>query len=220
MTGELDIDIAGQHFVLNTFRSLYWPQQQALLIADLHVGKAAHFRQHGLAMPAHYLKEDLNRLSAALLHYEAQQLYILGDLLHAGRNSEWPVFEEWQRQHPQLNVHLILGNHDNRSASWLQSMPLIIHQHVRLNNCLLNHEPLNSDDELVISGHIHPGVALTSMQKEKIRLPAFLISPKQIILPAFSAFTGLDTNYAAGKPFDAFVIAQNKIIAFKQTDRM
>jgi metallophosphoesterase superfamily enzyme len=45
-----------------------------------------------------------------------------------------------------------------------------------------------------ISGHIHPGISLVIPPKRQVRLPCFLVSDHQIILPAFSTFTGLDSK--------------------------
>ena len=213
MIAEKLISVGQQQFMLNTWHTMYWKQQHALLVADLHIGKAAHFRKHGIALPAQYLADDFARLSAAVKHYEVTALYILGDLIHADHNNEVLMFEQWLRQHSDIACHLILGNHDRHTASWLQTLPMEIHhQKLLLSTCLLTHKPEVSNGRLVISGHIHPGTVVASAQRQKIRVPAFLVSEQQIILPAFSAFSGLDTSYIKGKKLDTYAITQTKII--------
>jgi DNA ligase-associated metallophosphoesterase len=213
MMGEMPIQIAGQHFMLNTLHTMFWKQQHALMVADMHIGKAAHFRKHGIALPAHYLSDDFARLSASIKHYQVSALYILGDLIHADHNRELLMFEQWLQQHADIECHLILGNHDRHTEAWLKTLPLQIHsEKLLLSGCLLTHKPEESDSHLVISGHIHPGIALTSVQRQKIRVPAFLVNEQQIILPAFSAFTGLDTSFVQGKKFNAYAITKEKII--------
>jgi hypothetical protein len=48
--------------VLVGARALYWPARRALLIADLHLGKADVFRRAGIALPSGGTGEDLQRL--------------------------------------------------------------------------------------------------------------------------------------------------------------
>lgn len=55
-----------------------------------------------------------------------------------------------------------------------------------------------------ITGHIHPGIVMHSAVK-RIRLPCFAVSDNQLLLPAFSEFTGLDTkNLPAKSKFFVF----------------
>jgi len=50
------------------------------------------------------------------------------------------------------------------------------------------------DDVFYISGHIHPGYVLKGRGKQFIKLPCYQVFDNHIILPAFSKFTGLNTN--------------------------
>jgi uncharacterized protein len=47
MADELPLLLAGEPVTLAGARALYWPARQALLIADLHLGKADVFRRAG-----------------------------------------------------------------------------------------------------------------------------------------------------------------------------
>ncbi len=44
MPGSLELELRGQHLVLLPERAAYWREQEMLLIADMHCGKAATFR--------------------------------------------------------------------------------------------------------------------------------------------------------------------------------
>ena len=48
----LNINLKGEAITLLAERGLLWPVQKALIVADLHWGKAGHFRKHGIAVPA------------------------------------------------------------------------------------------------------------------------------------------------------------------------
>ena len=56
------------------------------------------------------------------------------------------------------------------------------------------HEPTDDLNGFVISGHIHPGIRINSKRSPGIKLPCFQISEFQLVLPAFSKFTGLDVS--------------------------
>jgi len=57
-------------------------------------------------------------------------------------------------------------------------------------------KPTNS---FIISGHIHPGVFIKGRGKQRIKLPCFQVTENQLILPAFSLFTGLNTRQSLQK---------------------
>jgi metallophosphoesterase superfamily enzyme len=52
-------EFKGQHWRLSAGRAIYWEEENALIVADLHVGKSAHFRKAGIAVPANIVQEDL-----------------------------------------------------------------------------------------------------------------------------------------------------------------
>ena len=45
-------EIEGEILTFTNARALYWKKENALIISDLHVGKSAHFRKNGIAIPA------------------------------------------------------------------------------------------------------------------------------------------------------------------------
>ena len=50
------------------------------------------------------------------------------------------------------------------------------------------------DNYFTISGHTHPGVSIKTKGKQRIKLPCYQVTKKQLVLPAFSLFTGLNTK--------------------------
>ena len=191
--------IQGQTLVFTNQRALYWQEQSSLIISDLHIGKTAYFRKHGIPVPSDLLHHDLERLGELVLHFKAQELLIVGDFLHAGKNTDFEIFEAWRRLHPHLRITLIKGNHDLKNADFLRDLDITI-----LEDSLLRppftfiHIPQSIPHQFSISGHLHPGVVIQLEKRKYIRLPCFRVSNKQLILPAFSAFTGLDTTGCEG----------------------
>lgn len=188
MSESLDIDIANETMRLFADRALFWIRERALLIADLHLGKADTFRSAGIALPSGGTRHDLGRLTALLAQSQAKRLIVLGDMIHSTANERrWrEAWDEWRVVNASLRVDVVAGNHDRA----LESLGLDLHRH---SNALimppfeLRHAPKPTSDAYVICGHLHPVVRLPGVAK---RWPAFVLDDREIILPAFSAFTG------------------------------
>ena len=102
--------LLGEDLVLHPHRALYWPRLQWLLVSDLHLGKAAHFRRAGAALPGH---DDrvLQRLEGLVTVFRPERLVVLGDLFHSVHNHRWAPFAAWVKQ-LGIPVELVPGNHD------------------------------------------------------------------------------------------------------------
>lgn len=186
MNADLPLQLAGETLRMLGARALLWPARQALLIADLHLGKADVFRRAGIALPSGGTQTDLQRLQALVQQHACRQLWILGDMLHGPlHRSVWHAqWLAWREQQHALDVHVIRGNHDHQiSAAALQVQ---LHAQVRLGDIVLRHEPQPEPDACVIAGHVHPQIALPALRR---RFPAFWLRPGVSVLPAFSAFT-------------------------------
>lgn len=181
-------------------RALCWPRRRTLLVADLHLGKAAAFRAAGVPVPESTTGAMLARLSAIIERFDPARLVILGDLLHArtGRSPEViGAVDAWRRRHADLDILLVRGNHDERSGdpppSWRMS--------VRGEPChddgdaavRFAHHPEAAEraprDTHVLCGHLHPAVVLSSPERA-LRAACFWFRRRVCVLPAFGVFTG------------------------------
>ncbi|KIC62683.1 ligase-associated DNA damage response endonuclease PdeM [Chryseobacterium taiwanense] len=188
------ISIKEHHFILTNQRALFWKESSALVLSDLHLGKTAHFRKNGIALPSDIIHQDLKRLSSLIYHFKAEKIIIVGDFLHAGKNSEFELFANWKMQFPTLSVILVKGNHDRISEKDILELGVSeIHTIYKENEFIFSHQNLKDESQFVISGHLHPGVMLQSSTK-RLKFPCYIVTDHQLILPAFSTFTGLDTQ--------------------------
>jgi len=104
-------------------------------------------------------------------------------------------FINFKNRFPHTQFILIKGNHDVLSDEFILSIGIDeVHESLLNNNILLIHEPQLINDCFTISGHKHPGVFIKLLKNKGKRLPCFVVLNKQLILPAFSEFTGLDTS--------------------------
>jgi DNA ligase-associated metallophosphoesterase len=183
----------GEELILSKERAIYWAAQKILIISDLHIGKSAHFRKHGIQVPASIGDSDLQRLSGLIDLYDPQTLLITGDMFHHKSNSEVTAFSEWRKRFSKLKFLLIKGNHDQLSPLEYASLNIELIQKELI--CIpfrFIHETTESTDaSYTISGHIHPGVTLYGKARQRLTFPCFYFGENYAVLPAFSAFTGL-----------------------------
>jgi len=164
-----------------------------LLIADLHFGKAAHFRKSGIPISEKVHDQDYQKLTSLVSKYSPKEVYFLGDLFHSSWNEEWEKLLNFLGFFPTTSFHLVVGNHDILPSEKYQDSRLKVHKHtIVLGSLLLSHEPtLPPAGFLTICGHIHPGILLKGRAKQRVRIPCFHYSDNVLVLPSFGNFTGL-----------------------------
>lgn len=188
--------IAGQTFILHPLKALYWAEQDALLIADLHLGKARHFRREGFPVPMGVADANTDKLISLLLDFTPQRVIFLGDLFHSDYNEVWEDFGELLQQFSQIQFDLVIGNHDRLSDHAYRKVDLSVHpDSLQLANVLLTHEPQQDlpPEVFNLAGHIHPAVQLRGRGRQYLKLPCFYFGENAGLLPAFGSFTGTAT---------------------------
>src|SRR3982750_3839450 len=64
--------------------ALYWPDEGALIVADLHLEKGSSFARRGQLLPPYDTTETLARLARLLAHHAPRPVIALGDNFHDG----------------------------------------------------------------------------------------------------------------------------------------
>src|SRR4051794_29618515 len=118
MTAPTIYKVRNHSVWLSADRCMFWEEEKALIISDLHFGKTGHFRKEGIPVPQNVYKEDLQRLITRIQYYQPKKLVIVGDMFHSKMNKELDLFKRWRSTFSQLNVLLVKGNHDILSDSW------------------------------------------------------------------------------------------------------
>jgi DNA ligase-associated metallophosphoesterase len=186
----------------NTFwvspdRCLFWEEQNILILADIHLGKAGHFRNAGIPVPEGVNKADLQRLIAQLFFFKADRVIIVGDFTHSTVNKQLDLFKKWRNDFPLFQFDLVKGNHDILEDHWYLETNITIHKkELVIGDFCFRHETKTTDPfekgsaAFVFSGHVHPGIRISGRGRQALRLPCFYFSSGHCILPAFSKFTG------------------------------
>jgi DNA ligase-associated metallophosphoesterase len=188
---DLDVTLAGTKLQLCPEGAVWWREEQTLFVADLHWGKTATFRAHGIAVCDGPLHADLERLSSLLCRTQARRLIVLGDLLHHRRGRPESLSEAvvgFRRQHAEVEMLLIRGNHDRGSgdppAEWNIACR---NEGERLGPFELRHF-LRASEYFVLAGHEHPKIRLYGAGRMKEALRCFWRRGDSLVLPAFSSF--------------------------------
>lgn len=197
-----EVEVAGEVLLLHAGRGVYWPRQRLLAIADLHLGKGDTFRRHGVALPRGGTSNDLQRLERLLDQFQPATLRVLGDLLHGPvrASAHWiDQWLAWRTRHARLEVRVVRGNHDRA----LPAAQLRVHDEGGATPdppFLFTHDALEAGDPTLhaIGGHLHPVIALRE-RGYSTRLPVFWLGARQLVLPAFTAFSGGSPVRAGGQ---------------------
>ncbi|HSV10504.1 MAG TPA: ligase-associated DNA damage response endonuclease PdeM [Hanamia sp.] len=176
---------------------IFWEEESALILSDLHFGKSGHFRKSGIGIPQNIFKEDLQKLFAQIQFFKPRVLLIAGDMFHSSANKEMDFFIKWRNDFAQVQFKLIRGNHDILSAKFYKEANIdVVEDKLLIKDFCFTHDIESScndekNDHFTFSGHMHPGIKMNGPGNQSLMLPCFYFSKKYAILPAFSAFTGL-----------------------------
>lgn len=175
-------------------RALLLADARALVVADVHFGKAATFRARGVPVPRGTTDGNLRRLDALLGETGATTLIFLGDLFHA-REAHAPdtlaALCSWRERNAAIEMILVEGNHDRHAGAPPAALGIqVVDEPFRLGDLALCHHPQQVAGAHVLAGHLHPCVRLYGAANDSLRLPCFWIREPMTMLPAFGEFTG------------------------------
>lgn len=194
MSPYIPVNLATAEVWLLAEKAIYYPEYRALLIADVHFGKAAAFRALGQPVPRGTTQDNLQRLDTLLQRYPCDRLIFLGDFLHA-RQSRTPstlqALSEWRSHHPELSITLVRGNHDKHAGDPPSDLLIeTVPEPLLLGPFALQHEPHPHPTHHVLAGHVHPVYHLQGRGRQRLRLACFYLNDRISLLPAFGTFTG------------------------------
>jgi len=203
-------------------KALWMPGKKRLFLADIHFGKAGHFRKAGIPIPEDIHTSDFHKLGKLLTHPQPKEVYILGDLFHSDLNGEWDVVKDFFLSYPTINFHLILGNHDILNPLHYHQTVLQVHPPgLVVDDLILSHEPMMvvPSEKLNLCGHLHPGIRLRGKGRQHLSLPCFFLRKDCMVLPAFGRFTG-SASVQAREGDRIYVVTPKEVIPLNLTDKV
>ncbi|RYZ48684.1 MAG: ligase-associated DNA damage response endonuclease PdeM [Sphingobacteriales bacterium] len=213
----LEISLMGEQVRLLPEKAMYWEAKKSLIVSDLHWGKSAHFRKHGIAIPNQTQTGDEIRLASLIRRHRPERLIIAGDLFHSKSNQQVEVFSHFRQAHQSLHIDLVVGNHDILPRETYDAFRLEFHS-----ECLTEgpfcfaHDMIPGKEQFVIHGHVHPALKIKSpgYNQPALKLCCFAEDRDRMILPAFGEFTGTHVLEAAHFRH-LYLVAEQNVIQWK-----
>ena len=212
-----EIGLNGMAAVLDLTGALYLPDEDALLVADLHFEKGSSFARRGMMLPPYDTRETLAALKEAVFRFDPRMVVALGDSFHDVGGPD-RLGEEERAVLAQVQSGRdwvwITGNHDHALPASIGGR---VAAELALGALTLRHEPL-AGAEAEVAGHLHP-VGKVVMRGRATRRRCFLTDGSRCIMPALGAYAGgLNACDAAFRPlfpngFTAHLIGTERIFA-------
>lgn len=183
------VQIGDAMLVADSCGALYWPAHEALLVADLHLEKGAHFAGRGSFLPPYDTRETLSRLADAIARYAPRHVIALGDSFHSTRGAHDIGAEDLATLHGLQDGRIwtwITGNHDPEIAARVGGSIAV---EITIDGINLRHELSLVEAGPQIAGHLHP-VARLSRGGVGLRRRCFVSDGRRTLMPAFGAYTG------------------------------
>ena len=216
-----EIGLSGRAAILDLTGALYLPDEDALLVADLHFEKGSSFARRGMMLPPYDTRETLAALREAVFRFDPRMVVALGDSFHDVGGPDRLGEEEravlGQVQNGRDWVW-ITGNHDHALPASIGGR---VAGELALGALTLRHEPL-AGAESEVAGHLHP-VGKVVMRGRATRRRCFLTDGSRCVMPALGAYAGgLNACDAAFKPlfpngFTAHLIGTERIFAIARS---
>jgi uncharacterized protein len=210
---------AGETFLATAGGALYWADQSALLVADLHLEKASWFARFGQFLPPYDSHATLSALAGEVQRTAATRIFCLGDSFHDRFGCERlpPTARALLTElTSRLDWTWIVGNHDPGFADHCGGR---LEEEVELGGILLRHEAERDERRPEISGHYHPKLRV-NLKGRHVSRRCFVTSATKIIMPAFGSLTGgLDARHpeilgSVGSNAAALVPVSDRLLRF------
>jgi uncharacterized protein len=212
------IVLAGVPLLADCAGALYWPEQNLLAVADLHLEKGSSFAARGQLLPPYDSAATLARLARLIAHYAPRVVVALGDSFHDGGgparlgDEDRANLSALQRGRDWL---WLTGNHDPDPANNIGGT---FQRTLTVNALTFRHQPSGADRE--IAGHLHP-VARVAHRGRAVSRRCFAADATRMVMPAFGAFTGglniRDAAFAEAfgtLQFTAHMLGEDRLYAF------
>jgi putative SbcD/Mre11-related phosphoesterase len=180
---------------LSAGHAIYCRDDDALAIADLHLGYEASLQAEHVTIPRFQMEPMLEKLAGLLARFTPQLLIINGDLKHEfshNKKQEWDEVETLLDALAEVEVVVVRGNHDNYLQTILarKNIRMVDFFSITDGKIVFQHGHKNFDHgkKFQIFAHEHPVIRFRDEVGAQVTLPCFLYDEKNefLVMPAFS----------------------------------
>ena len=183
------VTVCGKTFVADKSGALFWPDEDLLIVADLHLEKGSSFAKRGSLLPPYDTRSTLGRLYKVTERFDPATIVALGDSLHEASAADRMGREELDLIHElqeNRSWYWVTGNHDPEIPEFLGGQVV---DDLTVGGLSLRHEPFEGPVTHEIAGHLHPAAKI-AMRGHSMRRPCFVSNGRRLVVPAFGAYTG------------------------------
>lgn len=178
---------AGRMFEPLVSGALWWPAEQTLLVADLHLEKLSSYARRGSLLPPYDTSLTLKRLADDIERTGAREVIALGDSFHRDEGTTTLLDADRLRLAAlmgRVRWTWISGNHDPSPHALGGTCVAALER----GGLTLSHHPRRGAPGLV-AGHLHPAARVVA-DGRSVRRPCFVHDNSLLVLPAYGASTG------------------------------
>ncbi len=184
-----DLAVAGERLTCDWAGCLFWPDEETLIVSDLHLEKGASFARRGSLIPPYDTATTLHRLAQRIAVWQPKRVISLGDSFH-----DETAADNLPADYATILLSLmkdrdwiwISGNHDPQPPARLGGKSA---REIWIRNLVFRHEPLSGNQGGEIAGHLHP-TGKIFRRNRSVRRPCFVSDGERMIMPSFGAYTG------------------------------
>jgi DNA ligase-associated metallophosphoesterase len=181
--------LSGAVLVADCAGALYWPEEAALVVADLHLEKGSSYAVRGVLLPPYDTAATLAMLGALIARYAPRSVIALGDSFHDDdgparvSHDDRATICAFQRGRDWV---WIAGNHDPEPVKGLGGTSVTT---LAIGPLAFRHAPESGSADGEVAGHLHP-VARVSGRGRTVSRRCFATDGRRLVMPAFGAYAG------------------------------
>lgn len=190
ITPTAELEFCGCTLIIDGRGCLVWPDEQLLIVSDLHLEKGSSFAsQKAVLLPPYDTPATLERLAMCITDWQPKTVISLGDSFH-DNNAALRLPQSFRLALNQLidgrDWIWVCGNHDPTPPEGLGGT---FCSEIQIGSLNFIHEPLTSFRVGEVAGHLHPKAKIRRRGKS-VRRRCMVGDINRLILPAFGTFTG------------------------------
>ncbi len=222
MRNEMAIAVNGETLLLDVSGAAFWPAEETVIFADLHLEKGSSYARGRQFLPPYDTGATLLKMAGAVQRFRPRRIVALGDSFHDPDAADRLSAQARAMLQAMAGAFVwITGNHDPRPPAWLGGE---VAAEWAAGGLVFRHEPQADPVPGEIAGHLHP-CARVAKWGRSVRRRCFAADGARMVLPSFGAYTGgLDVGDDAiarlfGARFHAYMLGEERVYAIPRVRR-
>jgi uncharacterized protein len=208
--------LSGKSMIADATGALYWPAENALIVADLQLSECSYLEGHDVLLPPYDTASAFEKLEEALDRYDPARVLALGNSFACQASSAMTSHErDWLQDMMEGRDWYWVASED--AAGFPEGIGGTVAPQVILSGIKFRAEAIRAPVANEIAAGLHP-VAQVSQHGHILRGRCFVTNGMRLIMPSMG-------NYSAGKnvlssAFDPYLAQGALFVWFLAQDRV